>query len=146
MEVLPEYKSGKKNGGTARFVYYIPSEKRKNSPTSPKYRPESWTTLIEGKILFALAEKTLTLEELEKETELKKKVLLVTPDKMTRTDPATVVIKGGKYYPGIPILSEYGLSFFLPELDNIAEEIFKNVTIPHLKERMDFTQRSSGQG
>ena len=124
-------------GGTSVFGYYIPNEERKRAPSYPEYWISAWAEHKEGKILFALAENALTLEELKAETGLKKEILVQTLAKMTSADPPAVTLKGEKYYSGIPILTESDLSLLLPELDKIAEEIFKQVVLPHLKERKE---------
>lgn len=85
--------------------------------------------------MFALAEGPLKLDELEARAGLKSKLAMKELKKMTGYDPPAVILKNGKYWTKIPILSKSDFSLLLPECDRIAEEIFKKVVLPHLEER-----------
>jgi hypothetical protein len=118
-------------GGTSRFGYYRdPNEKRKRPPTYP----EDWFSKREGKVLCALVEGPLDLKELRNKTGLKKEILTKKLDEMAGYTPPAVILKEGKYYSKIPILTKSDLSLLLPECDKIAEEIFNNVVLPHNNE------------
>ena len=125
--------SSRSPGGMARFGYLAPNENRKSPPPSP----EDWPLANEGQILFALAEGPLNLDELEARTRLKNELVVKELEKMTNYNPPSVILKNGKYWAKIPILSKSDFSLLLPELDRIAEDIFKKVILPHLEERKE---------
>ncbi|MFB0521104.1 MAG: hypothetical protein ACETWD_06695 [Desulfatiglandales bacterium] len=121
-------------GGGARFGYYrYPDERRKSPPS----RPESLPIGATGQILRALADEPLSLKDLEKEVLLDKEFLMDKLEEMSSYNPPAVVFEKGKYWSRIPIINESDFKLLLPELDKVAEKIFKEVVLPHLKETKD---------
>jgi hypothetical protein len=118
-------------GGGARFGYYrYPEENRKSPPT----RPESLFIGATGQILHALVEEPLRLKDLEKKVFLDKEFLRDKLKEMISYNPPAIFFEKGKYRSNIPVLSESDFKLLLPELDKVAEKIFKEVVIPHLME------------
>jgi hypothetical protein len=125
------------SGGGARFGYYrYPDEERKKPPS----RPERLFSGSSGSILFALAEGPLSLEELLEQTTLEEKKLMKSLDELSGYDPPAVILKDDKYWTQMPILTESDFNLLLPELDRIAERIFKDVVLNHLRERKERAQ------
>jgi len=115
-------------GGTTRFGYLQPAENRK----SPPRNPEGWVNRAGGMILFALAEKPMSLPELQAATGLPSATVEQTLGELAGFDPPAVTRQGERYANGIPILTERDLNLLLPECDRIAEEIHQRVSVPHL--------------
>jgi len=121
-------------GGISRFGYFrYPDEERK----SPPKRPERLVYLSKGKALLALAEKPLTQRELGEKTGFENEILMNSLEELMGYNPPAVVLEEGKYQTQIPILTESDFQLLLPELDRIAEKIFREVVLNHLQEKKD---------
>ncbi|MCU0917111.1 MAG: hypothetical protein MUC88_21495 [Planctomycetes bacterium] len=120
-------------GAIARFGYYgNTSEQRKE----PIINPAGWCIGPEGRILFALAEGPLSLEELESATEMPQGVLQNVLGRMAGYHPPAVGNESGKYRTKVPILTGSDLALLLPECDRVAEDIYAKVVRPHTREKL----------
>lgn len=127
----------KYSGGMARFGYYgSPGEERKD----PVVSPGRWMLGTEGKILFALADKPLTVEGLVSATGLQRDRLEKTLQAMAGYEPPAVVADGDWYRTNVPILTESDLDLLLPECDKVAQQIFTGVVLPHLEARKSWAR------
>ena len=119
------------HGGTSRFGYMgTPGETRKTPPP----RPEGLVHGRTGAVLLALAEDPLSFQELQARTELSPELLRRALDELSSLQPPAVTVQDGKYAAGIPVLTESDLALLLPECDRVAEQIYRQVVVPHLEE------------
>lgn len=118
--------------GMARFGYHKnPDEQRQ----TPAVNPGQWLVGVEGTILLTLAEGPRSLRELEQSGALDRQRLDSALREMMGYHPPAVVCDNGLYRTRVPVLTESDLSLLLPECDRIAQEIFRDVALPHLARR-----------
>jgi hypothetical protein len=127
----------KYSGGLAMFGYFRTLDEQRKSPPKQANR---WLADLRGKIILALAEKTLTKEELALQIGGRKEILDKKLQEMMSYNPPAVVFLNNRYQTKIPILTEDDLALLLPSYYQIAETIFHNVVIPHLAERKSMAQ------
>lgn len=120
----------KYSGGLSRFGHV--NENRASQPS----RPEGWIRFEQGKILFALAERSQTFESLKEQTKLKPDILNKGLDVLQHTSPPAIILKNGKYQSNIPILDKADRDLLVRECDRIAQTIFEEVVRPHLAKRV----------
>ena len=126
-------------GGLSRFGYFRGiDEKRKGPPRGP----ENFAGAAEGRILFALADGDRDFQQLETQTHLKKERLARTLDGLMAFDPPAVILREGKYRTAVPILTASDFNLLLPELDRIAERIFREIRIAHVRERWERAKKN----
>jgi DNA-binding HxlR family transcriptional regulator len=123
----------KYDGGLTRFGYLgNPNEQRKD----PVINPAAWCMGPEGKILFALSEKPLSLSDLESATEMRQEMLQSTLDKLAGYDPPAVARESNLYRVKVPIFTASDFSLLLSECDRVAEDIYEKVVRPHAREKL----------
>jgi hypothetical protein len=119
-------------GATSMFGYL---EAKRKPPTTQQLDISSE---IMRTVFIAFADGPLSFTEIQKQTELNEENLQKTLKGLENFAPPAVILKGGKYYPQIPIFSESDLYMLVSECDKVAENIFKNAVLPFnekLKER-----------
>lgn len=124
-------------GGLSRFGYFKLLDEKRISPPS---NPESLRPKPEGLIFLSLPIPA-TFPEIQRKTKLDPGVILSKIEEMRNWNPSGLIKENERYISAIPIFAASDLEILLPEVDRVAEIIFREVTVPMEKELEEEAKR-----